>query len=118
MPLIDIRAMGHRAKYIISPKEDKVDLKCSPLSNSQDMGHHFQVHLKYLQHGLEKNPGIRLTTSASTAPGQLPGAHCRPSIDMPTKQFQQGAEVCRTNVAGIADVPSLPDISYHQDDAK
>ena len=45
--------MGHRGKHLISPKEDMVDLKCSPLSNSQDMGHHLQAHLECLQHRLE-----------------------------------------------------------------
>ena len=45
--------MGHRGKHLISPKEDMVDLKCSPLSNSQDMGRHLQAHLECLQHRLE-----------------------------------------------------------------
>jgi len=49
----DIRVIGHRGKHMISPKEDMVDLKCSPLSNSQDMCRHLQVHHKCLQRCLE-----------------------------------------------------------------
>jgi len=49
----DIRVMGHCGKDMISPKEDMVDLKCSPLSNSQGMGRHPQAHLECLQHRLE-----------------------------------------------------------------
>jgi len=51
--LKDIRFMGHRGKHMISPKEDMVDHKCSPLSNSQDIRRHPQVHLEYLQYRLE-----------------------------------------------------------------
>jgi len=46
----DMRLMGHRGKDTISLKEVMVDLKCSPLSNSQDRGRHLQAHLEYLQH--------------------------------------------------------------------
>jgi len=49
----DIRLMGHHGMNMISPKEDMVYLKCSPLSNSQDIGHHLQAHLECLQHCLE-----------------------------------------------------------------
>jgi hypothetical protein len=45
--------MAHRGKHMISRKEDMMDLKCSPLSNSQDMGCHPQAHLKCLQHRRE-----------------------------------------------------------------
>jgi len=45
----DIQIMGHHGKHIISPKEVMVDLKCSLLSNSQDMGRHLQAHLECLQ---------------------------------------------------------------------
>jgi len=64
------------------------------------------------------NPVIRPTSSASTAPGQLPGAPGRPPISLPTKRFQPAAEPRRTNVAGIADLPPLPEISYDQYDAE
>jgi len=52
----DITVMDHRGKHMISPKEVMVDLKCSPLSNSQDMGRHLQMHLEWLQHRLESIP--------------------------------------------------------------
>jgi len=45
--------MGHRGKDTISPKEVMVDPKCSPLSYSQDRGHHPQAHHGCLQHRLE-----------------------------------------------------------------
>jgi len=62
-------------------------------------------------------PVIRSTSSASTPYGQLPGAPWRPHISLPTKQFQPVAELCRTDVAGIADLSSLPEISYDKFDA-
>jgi hypothetical protein len=45
--------MGHRGKHMISLKDDMVDLMCSPLSNSQDMGHHVRAHLECDHHHLE-----------------------------------------------------------------
>jgi len=49
----DIRVMGYGGKHMNSPKEVMVDHKCSPLSNSQDMGCHLQEHLECLQHRLK-----------------------------------------------------------------
>jgi len=49
----DIRVMANHGKHMISAKEDMEDLKCSPLSNSHDLGHHLQAHLECLQHRLE-----------------------------------------------------------------
>ena len=63
------------------------------------------------------NPVIRLTASASTAPGQLPGAHGGPPISLQMKQFQPAAEPQRTDVAGIANSLPLPDISHDECDA-
>ena len=62
-------------------------------------------------------PVIRPTSSASTPYGQLPGAPGRHPISLPTKRFQPAAEPRRTDVAGIADLPPLPDISYDEFDA-
>jgi hypothetical protein len=66
-------------------------------------------------------PGIILviqpTSSASTPYGQVPGAPGRPPISLPTKRFQPAAEPCRTDVAGIADLPPLPEISRDEFDA-
>jgi len=60
---------------------------------------------------------IQLTSSVSTPYGQLPGAPGRPPISLPTQQFQPAAEPRRTDVAGIADLPPLPEISYDEFDA-
>jgi len=49
----NIQVMGHGGKHMISSKEVMVDLKCSPLSNSQHMVHHLQAHLECLQHHLD-----------------------------------------------------------------
>jgi len=38
----DIWVIGHCGKHMISPKEVMVDLKCSLLSNTQEMGHHLE----------------------------------------------------------------------------
>jgi len=63
------------------------------------------------------NPVIWLTSSAFTAPEKRPSAPGRPHITLPTKWFLPGAELCRTDVAGIAHLPPLPEISYNQYDA-
>ena len=62
-------------------------------------------------------PVIWPTSSASTPYGQLPGPPGRPPISLPTKRFQPAAEPRRTDVAGIADLPPLPEISYDEFDA-
>jgi hypothetical protein len=49
----DIRELGHRGKHMISATEVIVDLKCSPLCNSQDRSHHLLVCLEFLLHYLE-----------------------------------------------------------------
>jgi len=54
----DIRVMGHHSKHMISLKKVMVDLKCSSLSNSQNMGRHLQVHLEWLQHSFKTIPSF------------------------------------------------------------
>jgi len=63
-------------------------------------------------------PVIWLTSSSSTPYGQIPGTPERPSISLPTKRFQPVAEPHRTDVAGIADLPPLPEIAYDEFDAE
>jgi hypothetical protein len=65
----------------------------------------------------QNNPVIWPTSSSSTAPGQLPSAPGRPPIGLPTKRFLPAAEQWSTDVAGITDLPPLPNISYDQYDA-
>ena len=48
----DISVMGHCGKNMTSPMVAMVDLKCSPLNNSQDRGRHLRAHLECLQHRL------------------------------------------------------------------
>ena len=43
----------HFTDDMISPKEDMVEFKCSPLSYWQVMGRQLQAHLECLQHCLE-----------------------------------------------------------------
>jgi len=62
-------------------------------------------------------PVIWPTSSTSTPSGQLPWAPGRPSICLPTKRFQLAAELRRTAVAGIADLPPLRDIFHDEFDA-
>jgi hypothetical protein len=45
--------MGQRGKQKIYPKEDMVDLKCSPLSNSKGKGRHPQAQHECVQHHLD-----------------------------------------------------------------
>jgi hypothetical protein len=56
-------------------------------------------------------PVIRLNSSTTTPYGSLPGIPGRPHICLPAKHFQPAAEPSRTDVAGIADLPPLPEIS-------
>jgi len=62
------------------------------------------------------NPVIRPTSCTSTAAGQRPGAPGTPPFIVTIERFMPAAELHRTDVAGIADVPPLPDISYDQYD--
>jgi len=55
----DIWVIGHRGKHMISPNEVMVDLKCFPLSNSQDMGHPSHGHLECHQQHLKTNQSLR-----------------------------------------------------------
>jgi hypothetical protein len=109
--------MRHTGKDTISPKEVMVDLKGSHLSNSPNRGRHRQAHLESLQHCIGNIPVIRPTSFSSTPYGQLPGAPGRPPISLPTKRFKPAAEPPRTDVAGIADLPPLPEIAYDEFDA-
>ena len=64
------------------------------------------------------NPVNRPTSSSSTPPpGPPSGAPGRPPISLPTKRFLPPAEPRKTDVAGIADLPLLAEISYDECDA-
>jgi len=63
------------------------------------------------------NAVIWPTLSASTAPGQLPGAAARPSISLRTQRFQPAAEPRRTDAQEIGKFSPLLGISYDQYDA-
>jgi hypothetical protein len=65
----------------------------------------------------QNTPVIRPTTSSSTAPEQPPGAPGKPPSSLPTKRFLPPAELWRAELAGIAELPGLPGISFHQYDA-
>ena len=56
-------------------------------------------------------------SSSSTPPPQHPsGTPGRHPIGLPTKQFQPPADPRKTDDAGIADVPPLPEMSYNEYD--
>jgi len=59
----------------------------------------------------------RLTSSSSTPYIESPDSCGRPPNGLPMKQFLQATEPRRTDVAGIADLPPLPDICYDIFDA-
>ena len=63
------------------------------------------------------NPVNQPTSSSSASYRQITGAPGRPPISLPTKQFQPAAEPHRTDVAGVADLFPLPEISYDEFDA-
>jgi hypothetical protein len=116
--------MGHHGKDAISPKEVMVHLKCSPLSNSQDQGRHLQAHLDCLQHRLTTVQSISRPLLPQHHMDNIPGAAGRPPMMLPTKRLQPAAELCRTDVAGIAHLSPVPGISndifdadYESDDS-
>jgi len=63
------------------------------------------------------NAVIRSTSCTSTPYIQLPGKPGRPPISLPTKRFEQAAELRRSDVIGISDLPPVPDISSDKFDA-
>ena len=64
------------------------------------------------------HPHNQPTSSSSTPPLQPhSGAPGRNAISLPTKRFQPPAEPQKTDVAGIADVPPLPEMCYDEYDA-
>ena len=65
----------------------------------------------------QTNPVIKQTSFTSTAPGQRPGAPGTRPVRLPTRRFQPTAEPRRTDIAGIANMLPLPEISYDEYDA-
>jgi hypothetical protein len=59
----------------------------------------------------------RPTSSSSTPYRQSPGAPGSPHISLPMKRCPPAAEPRRTDAAGIADLPPLPENSYDKFDA-
>jgi len=66
----------------------------------------------------ENHPINRPTSSSSNSPPESPsGAPRRPLISFPTKHIQQPAEPRKTDVARIAELPPLLEMSYNDYDA-
>ena len=65
----------------------------------------------------QNNLVIQPTSSTSTPYENLPTTPGPPRMGLPTKQFQPAAEPRRTDVAGIAELPPLPEITYDEFDA-
>jgi hypothetical protein len=61
-------------------------------------------------------PVNRPASSSSTPYGHIPGKPGRSPISLPKKRFQRPAESRRTDVVGIAGLPPLPEVSYHEID--
>jgi hypothetical protein len=60
------------------------------------------------------DPVNRPTSSSSTLYGQIPRRPGTPPLSLPAKLYQPAVEPRRTDVAGIADLPPLPEISYDE----
>jgi len=114
----DMQVMGHHGKDMTCTKVVIVGLKCSPHRSSQDKGPSSPGEPR-VPPGLPGNhPVNQPTTSSSTSPPQPPsGAPGRHPIHLPTKRFQPPAEQWKTDVAGIADLPPLPEMFYDGYDA-
>jgi hypothetical protein len=104
--------MGHRGKDMTCTKVVMVSLKCSPLRRFQDKG------LRVPPGPPENHPVNRPILSSSNPPPQPPsGAPMRLPISLPMKRFQPPAEPWKPDVATIAELPPLPEISYDDCDA-
>jgi len=66
----------------------------------------------------QNNPVIWPTSLTSTALEHHPNAPGRASISLPTNWFQRAAEQRSTDVAGIAEMPPIPQISYDEYNAQ
>jgi len=67
---------------------------------------------------LGNDPVNQATSSSSTTPLQPPfGAPGRHPISLPTKRFQPPTQPLTTDVAGIVNLPPLPEMSYYEYDA-
>jgi len=80
----DIGVMGHRGKDTIPSKEVMVDLKCSPLSNSQHRGCQLQADLGCLKHHLKM-----MQSFGRHLPPQLHMAHFAAQLGDTPWSFQQ-----------------------------
>jgi hypothetical protein len=109
--------MGHRGKNTISRKDVMVDYKCSPLPQFTGQGTS-SPGTPRVSPALPGNiPVFRPTLSASTPYGQLLGTPGRPPISLQPERFQPAAQPCGTDIAGIVDLPTLPEIAYDESDA-
>ena len=107
--------MGHCGKDITCTKLVMMGLRCSPLSSSQDQGHHLQVHRECLQDCREIFQSISQHLPARLLHLKPPsGALERHPISLLMKRFKPAAELRKTYVAGIADLPPLPEMSYDE----
>jgi len=109
----DIWVIGHCGKHMISPTRLWWTSNVPPSAIHRT----WAIISRHPPSLPRHNPVIRLTSSFSTAPGQLPGAPGSTPISLPMKRFQPAAEPRRTDVEGIADLPSLLEMSHDKYDA-
>ena len=89
-----------------------------PLSQVPGQGPSFPGSLRVPPGPPGNHPVNQPTSSSSTPPPQPPsGAPGRHPISLLTKRFQPPAELRKTDVAGIADLPPLLEMSYDEYDA-
>jgi len=109
--------MGHHGKDMTCTKVVMAGLKCSPSLEYPGQGPS-SPGAPRVPPGPPGNHSVNHPTSSSSTPLPQPpsGAPGRHPRSLPTKQFQPAAEPRKTDVAGIADLPPLQEMSYDECD--
>ena len=101
-----------------STKGVMAGLKCSPPPECSEQGPLFPVAPRVPPGLLETNRvNWPISFTSDPPPGPPTGAHGGTPISLPMKSFQPPVEPPITDVAGIGELPPLPEISYDDYDA-
>jgi len=112
------QVMCHHGKEMTCTKVDMAGLECSPPAQFPADGPSFP-DTQIVPPGLLGNHPVSQVTSCSLTFSSQPssGALGRHPIWLPTKEFQPPVELRKTHVAGLLDLPPLPEMSHPKCDA-
>jgi len=107
----DIQVMGHRSNQMNFPMEDMADMKCCPLRNSQDTGHHLNTPLECLQHRLNRIQLFGIYLPPPLYQDNFKQYLGDPPLASKRNDFSLLRNCAREMYAAITNLPPLPDIS-------